>query len=110
MSYTRDFLASCPKSDLIVGSSIGVSIKRGVVEEIGVATPVDKGKKKKIKKELTRNLRLRRVLRVLRLAKVPRKERLLQLISSLLSLRTLGKWTLLRLRKRPAILSSQISE
>lgn len=51
MSYTRDFLASCPKSDLIVGSSTGVSIKRGVVEEIGVATPVDKGRKKKIKKE-----------------------------------------------------------
>ena len=51
MSYTNDFLASWARCDLIVGFSSGMLIKKGVVEEIGAATPMDKGKEKKIKKE-----------------------------------------------------------
>ena len=35
--------------DLIVGTSSGEPIKRGVVEAIGASTPVCKGKEKKIK-------------------------------------------------------------
>jgi len=51
VSYANDFPASWPKCDLIVGSSLIVLIKRGVVEEIGDATSIGKGKEKKIKKE-----------------------------------------------------------
>ena len=51
VSYASDFPAYWKGSDLIVDSSIGVPIKRGVVKEIGAATPVGKGKEKKIKKE-----------------------------------------------------------
>lgn len=35
---------------MIIGSSTGVLIKRGVIEEIGAATPIGKGKEKKVKK------------------------------------------------------------
>lgn len=51
MSYTSNFPTSCLGSDLIIGSSIGVLIKRGVIEEIGAKNPIGKGKEKKIKKE-----------------------------------------------------------
>ena len=37
--------------DLIVGSSSSVPIKKGLFKEIGAATPLGKGKEKKIKKE-----------------------------------------------------------
>ena len=47
--YANDFLDTCSRCDLIVGASFGVPIKRGVVEAISVATPVGKGKEKKIK-------------------------------------------------------------
>ena len=51
MSYANDFPTSWPRCDLIVGSSSSVPIKKRVVEEIGAATPIGKGKEKKIKKE-----------------------------------------------------------
>ena len=35
--------------DLIVGTSFGVPIKRGAVEAVGAATPIGKGKEKRIK-------------------------------------------------------------
>ena len=54
MSYATDFPTSWPRCDLIVGSSSSVPIKKRVVEEIGVVTPVGKGKEKKIKKEARR--------------------------------------------------------
>lgn len=57
---------------MIIGSSTSVLINKGVIEEIGVATPIGKGKEKKAK-----FLRPRKVLRVLKLAKIPRKERML---------------------------------
>lgn len=43
VSYASDFPASWLGSDLIVGSSTGVPIKRGVVEEIGIVTQVGQG-------------------------------------------------------------------
>ena len=102
-----DFPDSWPRYGLIMDSSFAVPIKQGVVEEIGSATPMGNYKEKKIKRKLSRNPKLRRMLRVLRLAMVPKGERLLQLASSLLFLRTLGKWTLLLLERRSAILPSQ---
>ena len=51
MSYANDFPTSWPRCDLIVGSPSSVPIKKRVVEEIGAATPIGKGKEKKIKKE-----------------------------------------------------------
>ena len=47
--YANDFPDAWSGCDLIVGASSGVPIKRGVVKAIGVATPVGKGKEKKIK-------------------------------------------------------------
>ena len=49
MSYANDFPDSWSRCYLIGGSSSGVPIKKGVAEAIGVATPVGKGKEKKIK-------------------------------------------------------------
>ena len=49
VSYASDFLASWPRSDLIISSSTGVLIKIGVLKEIGVATLIGKGKEKKVK-------------------------------------------------------------
>ena len=106
MSYANDFPTSSLECDLIVDSSSGVPIKKRVIKEIGVATPIGKGKEKKIKRNLSRNLKLRRVLRVLRLAMVRKVEKVLQLVNSLLFLRTLRKWTPLLLERRLAILSS----
>ena len=40
--YTNDFLDAWSGCDLIVGSSSSVLIKRGVVEAIGIATPIGK--------------------------------------------------------------------
>ena len=51
MSYANNFPASWPGCDVIVGSSFVVPIKNRVSKEIGAATPVGKGKEKKIKKE-----------------------------------------------------------
>ena len=42
MCYTNDFLDAWSGCDLIVGSSSSVLIKRGVVEAIGIATPIGK--------------------------------------------------------------------
>ena len=49
MCYARDFLGTWSGCDLIVGTSSGVPIKKGAVEAIGAATPIGKGKEKKIK-------------------------------------------------------------
>lgn len=46
VSYANDFPASWLGNDLIIGCSTSVLIKKGVVDEIGVTTPVRKGKKK----------------------------------------------------------------
>lgn len=51
VSYANYFPASWPGSDLIIGSSTDVPIKKGVVEEIGATTSVGKGKEKKVKKD-----------------------------------------------------------
>ena len=48
VTYANNFLDSWLGCDLIVGSS-GMPIKKGMVEAIGVATLVGKGKEKKIK-------------------------------------------------------------
>ena len=50
VTYANDFPDSWSRCDLIVGSS-GVPIKKGMVEAIGAATPIGKGKEKKIKQE-----------------------------------------------------------
>ena len=49
--YAQDFPETWSGCDLIIGTSSGVPIKRGAVEAIGVATPVGKGKEKRIKQE-----------------------------------------------------------
>ena len=49
--YTNDFPNAWLRCDLIVGSSSGVPIKRGVVKVTIAATPVGKGKENKIKQE-----------------------------------------------------------
>lgn len=65
-----------------------------------------KARRKRSRRIPARNLSLRKVLRVLKLAKVPRIGKLLQLTSSLLSLRTPRKWTLLLSERRLAIIPS----
>ena len=47
--YAQDFSETWSRCDLIVGTSFGVPIKKGAVEAIGIATPIDKGTEKKIK-------------------------------------------------------------
>jgi len=47
--YANDFLDAWSGCDLIMGTSSSVPIKRGVIEAIGVETPVGKGREKKIK-------------------------------------------------------------
>ena len=49
MCYANDFSNAWSRFDFIVGSSSGMLIKKGVIEAIGVATPIGKGKEKKIK-------------------------------------------------------------
>ena len=49
--YANDFPNAWLGCDLIVGSSSGVPIKRGVVGVTSAATPVGKDKEKKIKQE-----------------------------------------------------------
>ena len=47
--YAQDFLETWSGYDLIVGASSGIPIKRGAIEAISAATPISKGKEKKIK-------------------------------------------------------------
>ena len=47
--YVQDFLETWSGCDLIISTSSGVPIKRGVVEAIGAAIPIGKGTEKKIK-------------------------------------------------------------
>jgi len=56
--YAHDFSETWSGCDLIVGASFGVPIKKGTVEAIGVATPIGKGKEKKIKQEATKRAKL----------------------------------------------------
>ena len=49
MCYANDFSNAWSRFDFIVGFSSGMPIKKGVIEAIGVATPIGKGKEKKIK-------------------------------------------------------------
>ena len=51
MCYAQDFPETWPMCDLIVGTSSGVPFKRGAIKTIGAATPVGKGKEKRIKQE-----------------------------------------------------------
>ena len=44
MCYANDFSDAWLGCDLIVGFSLSVPIKRGVVKAIGAVTPLDKGK------------------------------------------------------------------
>ena len=56
--YANDFPDAWLGCDLIVGTSSGVPIKRGVVEAIGAATPMGKGKEKRIKHEAVKRVEL----------------------------------------------------
>ena len=47
--YAQDFLETWSGCDLIVGASSGIPIKRRAIEALSVATPISKGKEKKIK-------------------------------------------------------------
>ena len=47
--YAQDFLETWSGCDLIIGASSGIPIKRGAIEALSVATPISKGKEKKIK-------------------------------------------------------------
>lgn len=50
VSYANDFPPSWPSCELVIGSSPSVPTRKGVVVEIGFATPFGKGKEKKGKK------------------------------------------------------------
>lgn len=54
MCYANDFPDAWSGGDLIVGSSYSVPIKKGVIEAIDTATPIGKGKEKKIKQEVVK--------------------------------------------------------
>ena len=56
--YANDFPDTWSGCDLIVGASSGAPFKREVVEEISAATPVGKGKEKKIKQEVVKKVEL----------------------------------------------------
>ena len=56
--YANDFLDAWLGCDLIVGVSSGVPIKRGLVEATGAATPLGKGKEKKIKQEAVKRVEI----------------------------------------------------
>ena len=56
--YANDFPDAWSGCDLIVGASSGVPTKRGMVEAIGVATPVGKVKEKKIKQEAIKRVEI----------------------------------------------------
>ena len=58
MCYAQDFPETWSRCDLIVGASSVVPIKRGAVEAIGAATPIGKGKEKKIKQEIVKQAEL----------------------------------------------------
>lgn len=58
MCYAQDFPETWSEYDLIVGASSGMPIKRGAVEAIGAATPIGKGKEKKIKQEKVKRVEL----------------------------------------------------
>jgi len=58
VTYAQDFPETWSGCDLIVVASSGVSIKRGAVEAIGVATPIGKGREKRIKQEKVEEARL----------------------------------------------------
>ena len=75
VSYASDFLASWPRSDLIISSSTSVLIKIGVLKEIGVVTLVGKGKEKKVKKEVGKKSEAKEGVEGIELAKVPKKRK-----------------------------------
>ena len=56
--YVNDFPEAWSGCDLIVGDSFGVPIKRGVMEAIGVATPIGKGQEKTIKQAAVKRAEL----------------------------------------------------
>ena len=58
VTYAQDFPKTWSGCDLIIGTSSGVPIKRGAVKAIGVATPVGKGKEKRIKQEKLKGVEL----------------------------------------------------
>jgi len=49
VTYAQDFPKTWSRCDLIVGAFSGVPIKRGAVKAIGAATPIGKGREKRIK-------------------------------------------------------------
>ena len=56
--YANDFPNAWSGCDLIVRASSGVPIKRGVVRAIGAATPMGKGKEKRIKQEAVKRVEI----------------------------------------------------
>jgi len=56
--YAQDFPETWLGCDLIIGASSSVPIKRGAIEAIGAATPIGKGKEKKIKQEKVKQAEL----------------------------------------------------
>ena len=58
MCYAQDFPKTWLGCDLIIGASSSVPIKRGAIEAIGAATPIGKGKEKKIKQEKVKQVEL----------------------------------------------------
>ena len=51
VTYAQDFLETWSGSDLIIGTSSRVPIKRAAIEAIGAAIPTSKGKEKRKKQE-----------------------------------------------------------
>jgi len=56
VSYANDFPFSWPGYKIVIGSSPGIPIRKGVIEQIGSVAPSSKGKEKKGKKSVGKNL------------------------------------------------------
>ena len=110
MSYAYDFPISWSVYDLIMGFYSGVTIKKGVVEEIDAATPVGNGKEKKIKKETGKKSEVEESVGCTEAGQGTKRRKIASTCKQLTISEDLGKWTPLLLERRSAILPSQRSE
>ena len=110
VSYAYDFPISWSVYDLIVGFYLGVTIKKGVVEEIDAATPVGNGKEKKIKKETGKKSEVEESVGCTEVGQGTKRRKIASTCKQLTISEDLGKWTPLLLERRSAILPSQRSE
>ena len=106
MCYANDFPDVWSGCDLIVSFSSGVPINKEVVEVIGAATPMGKGKEKKIEQEAVKKTEVEGI----EAGHETKKRKTTKSRKATCYFRRARDWTLLQLERRSAILSSQRSE